>query len=186
MPGSNLIDIKLIEECRNGNLKNFRRVLELTTPFAYAVAFRMLCDDEQAKDVVQDSMIAVWQKLGKIKSAESYKTWIYRIVVNKCYDILRKKNRNPEFMPDEKSWSFISNNIVEGSSHELENKETAMIINSITNSLSPKQKAVFLLCEIEQLSHDEVSEITGLSKSAVKANLHYAKRNISEKIKKYI
>ena len=181
-----MIDKKLIEECRNGNLKNFRRVLELTTPFVYAVAFRMLCNDEQAKDVVQDTMVVVWQKLGKIKSAESYKTWIYRIVVNKCYDILRKRKRNPEFKPDEKSWAIISNTISEGPSAELENKENAIIISSLTNRLSPKQKAVFLLTEIEQLSHEEVSEITGLSKSAIKANLHYARKNISEKLEKYL
>ncbi len=181
-----MIDKKLIEECRNGNLKNFRRILELTTPFVYAVAFRMLCDDEQAKDVVQDTMVVVWQKLGKIKSAESYKTWIYRIVVNKCYDILRKRKRNPEFIPDEKSWAIISNTISEGPSAELENKENAMIISSLTNRLGPKQKAVFLLSEIEQLSHEEVSEITGLSKSAIKANLHYARKKISEKLEKYL
>jgi len=69
-----LIDIKLIEECRGGNLNNFRKLVELTSPFAFSVAFRMLGDEDQAKDIVQETMVTIWQKLKKIKSAEVYKT----------------------------------------------------------------------------------------------------------------
>ena len=53
----------------------------------------MLGDEDQAKDIVQETMVTIWQKLKKIKTAEVYKTWIYRIVVNKCYDEMRKKKR---------------------------------------------------------------------------------------------
>jgi len=181
-----LIDIKLIEECRGGNFNNFRKLVGLTSPFAFSVAFRMLGDEDQAKDIVQETMITIWQKLKKIKSAEVYKTWIYRIVVNKCYDQLRKRKRNPEFMADEQSWTLISNNISEGPSADLENKEIAQIINFLTNKLSPKQKAVFILSDLEEMSNDEISEITGISKSAVKANLHYARKNISEMVENYL
>ncbi|MBE3094130.1 MAG: RNA polymerase sigma factor [Actinobacteria bacterium] len=181
-----MIEIKLIEECRGGNFNNFRKLVEVTSPFAYSVAFRMLVDEDQAKDVVQETMITIWQKLKKIKSAEVYKTWIYRIVVNKCYDQLRKRKRNPEFVADELTWELISNRLSEGPSADLENKETAQIISLLTNKLSPKQKAVFILSDLEEMSNDEISEITGISKSAVKANLHYARKNISEKVEKYL
>jgi RNA polymerase sigma-70 factor (ECF subfamily) len=92
-----LIDLKLIEECRGGNFSNFRKLVELTSPVAFSVAFRMLGDEDKAKDIVQDTMVTIWQKLKKIKSPEVYKTWMYRIVVNKCYDELRKRKRTPEF-----------------------------------------------------------------------------------------
>lgn len=169
-----------------GNLTSFRKLIEQTSPFAYSVAFRMLGDDNQAKDVVQETMVTVWQKLEKIRSAGVYKTWIYRIVVNKCYDQLRKRKRNPEFSPDEKTWEIISNRISEGPSSELENSETAGVINLLTQKLSPKQKAIFILSELEQMSNDEISEITGMSKSGIKANLHYARRRISEMLEKYL
>lgn len=181
-----MIDIKLIEECRGGNFNNFRKLVGLTSPFAFSVAFRMLGDEDQAKDVVQDTMVTIWQKINKIKSAEGYKTWIYRIVVNKCYDQLRKKKRHQEFVADEQTWTFISNSISEGPSTDLENKETAQIINLLTNKLSPKQKAVFILSDLEEMSGDEISEITGMSKSGIKANLHYARKNISEMVEKYL
>jgi RNA polymerase sigma-70 factor (ECF subfamily) len=181
-----LIDIQLIEECRGGNFNNFRKLVELTSPFAYSVAFRMLGNEDQAKDVVQETMVTIWQKLKKIKSAEVYKTWIYRIVVNKCYDVMRKRKRNPEFVADEQTWRLISNRISEAPSAALENGETSKIIGILTERLSSKQKAVFVLSDLEGLSNNEVSEITGISKSAVKANLYHARKSISEKVEKYL
>jgi RNA polymerase sigma-70 factor (ECF subfamily) len=181
-----LIDLQLIEECRGGNFNNFRKLIELTSPFAYSVAFRMLGNEDQAKDVVQETMVTIWQKLKKIKTAEVYKTWIYRIVVNKCYDEMRKRKRNPEFIADEKTWELIANRISEGPSAALENRETSMVITILTERLSSKQKAVFVLSDLEGMSNDEISEITGISKSAVKANLYHARKSISEKVGKYL
>lgn len=181
-----MIDIQLIEECRGGNFNNFRKLIELTSPFAYSVAFRILGNEDQAKDVVQETMITIWQKLKKIKSAEVYKTWIYRIVVNKCYDHMRKRKRNPEFVTDEQTWELISNRISVEPSVTLENSEISKIIGILTEKLSPRQKAVFVLSDLEGMSNDEISEITGISKSAVKANLYHARKSISEKVEKYL
>jgi RNA polymerase sigma-70 factor (ECF subfamily) len=157
-----LIDIQLIEECRGGNFNNFRKLIELTSPFAYSVAFRILGNEDQAKDVVQETMVTIWQKLKKIKSAEVYKTWIYRIVINKCYDQIRKRKRNPEFIADEQTWALISNRISVGPSAALENSETSKIIGLLTERLSYKQKTVFVLSDLEGMSNDEISEITGI------------------------
>ena len=181
-----MIDLRLIQECREGNFNNFRKLVNLTAPFAYSVAFRMLCNEDQAKDVVQETMVTIWQKLKKIKSAEVYKTWIYRIVVNKCYDQMRKRKRNPEFVADDHTWELISNRISEGPSMVLENRETAKIITILTERLSSRQKVVFVLSDLEGMSNDEISEITGISKSAVKANLYHARKSISEKVGKYL
>jgi RNA polymerase sigma-70 factor (ECF subfamily) len=181
-----LIDLELIEQCRGGNFTNFRKLVELTSPFAFSVALRMLGNDALARDIVQETLVTIWQKLEKIKSAEVYKTWIYRIVVNKCYDQMRKRKRNPEFNANETTWKLISNTVSQGPSVELENSEISKIITVLTQKLSPKQKAVFVLSDLEGMTNDEISEITGLSKSAVKANLYYARKSISEKVEKYL
>jgi RNA polymerase sigma-70 factor (ECF subfamily) len=181
-----LIDIKLIEECKGGNLNNFGRLVNLTTPFVYVIAFRMLGEEDLAKDVVQETMITIWQKIGKIKSAEGYKSWAYRIAVNKCYDHLRKRKNNPEIGADEKTWALISNSLSDGSLSSMENSEIAAVINMLTGRLSPKQKAVFILHEIEQMPNDEIAAITGMGKPVIKANLHYARKNISEMLQKYL
>jgi len=181
-----LIDIKLIEECRGGNFNNFRKLVEVTSPFAYSVAFRMLGDDDQAKDVVQETMVTIWQKLAKIRSASVYKTWVYRIVINKCYDNLRARKRNMEYSANDKTWAILSDNLSQWPSTELENTETAMIIAALTDRLSLKQKAVFVLSELEEMTSDEISGITGMSKLAIKANLYYARKSISGMLEKYL
>ncbi len=75
-----MTDIKIIEECRRGNFINFRKLVDSTSPYAFSLAFRMLGDEDEAKDVVQETMVTIWQKLKNIKSAEVYRTWIYKIV----------------------------------------------------------------------------------------------------------
>lgn len=180
-----MIETELIEECRNGNLANFRKVVEATSPYLFSVAFRMLGDEELSRDVVQETMITVWQKLKKIKTAESYKMWVYRIAMNKCYDQMRRSKIRPELRQDGKAWAIIANHLADESVSELDNEENALIINTLTDRLSRGQKAVFILSELENMSHDEISEITGMNKRSVKSNLYHARRNIENMIKKY-
>ena len=179
-----MIEQDLIEECRRGDFNNFRKLAAATTPFAFSVAFRMLGEEEAARDIVQDTLVTIWQKLSKIKTAEVYKTWVYRIVVNKCYDELRSRKRHPETVVDDQTWAALSNRISTSPSKELENRETAQLIEYLTSKLGPKQKAVFILSDLEEMSNDEISEITGLSKSVVKSNLHYARKCIGENLNK--
>jgi RNA polymerase sigma-70 factor, ECF subfamily len=181
-----LIDIEIIEKSRKGQMVAFRKLVEESTPFVFSVAFRILGDEYIAKDVVQETMITTWKKINKIKSADKFKTWLYRITINKCYDLLRKKKSNPEFHADEKTWALISNHITSQPSSEMENREIQQIINMLTEKLSPKQKIVFILSQLEELSNDEISAITGMSRHLIKANLYYAKKNICEMIEKYV
>jgi RNA polymerase sigma-70 factor, ECF subfamily len=181
-----LIELALIEECRKGDFRNFRHVVKSASPLAFSVAFRMLGDEDIAKDVVQETMITMWEKIGKIKSSEAFKTWLYRITYNKCCDYLRKKKVNGEIRADEKGWKIISDTVFSEHSPELENKEIAVIIKSLTERLSPKQKAVFVFCDLENLSHEEISGITGMSRRNIKANLHFARKRIGELIERYI
>lgn len=181
-----MVDPELIEECRKGDLQSFRKLIGISSPFAFSVAFRMLGDEELAKDVVQETMITIWKKLKNIRSAESYKRWLYRIVVNKCYDFLRKEKKNIEERADDKTWELISNKISDASASVIENDETAKIIKLLTGKLSPKQKSVFVLSDLEEMTPEEISEITGMSRRNIKANLHYARKNIGEMLQKYI
>lgn len=181
-----MVDLRIIEECRGGNLNNFRKLVELTSPYAFSLAFRMLGDEELAKDVVQETMVTIWQKLNNIRSAEAYTTWIRKVVINKCYDCLRHKKRNREFRTDDKTWLLLSERIFELPSDQLENDQIAQIISLLTDKLSPKQKAIFVLSEVEEMTSDEISEVTGMAKSTIKSNLYYARKSISGMIGKYL
>jgi RNA polymerase sigma-70 factor (ECF subfamily) len=181
-----LVDLKLIEECRSGNLNNFRKVVEASTPLAFSVAFRMLGDEDLAKDVVQEALVTIWQKIANINSPEGYKTWLCRIVINKCYDEMRRKKRNPEYSQDDGSWAKLADRIEDNTLEGLANNEIAVIITGLTERLSPKQKAVFILSDLEEMTHNEVAHITGMNKLTVKANLYYARKSIRTMLQKYL
>jgi RNA polymerase sigma-70 factor (ECF subfamily) len=186
MPGQILIEKEIIEKCRRGSLHDFRKLVELISPFTFSVALRILGDEDESEDIVQETMITLWKTMSKIKSDDSFMTWMYRIVVNKCYDQMRRRKRKPEIIVDEKTWSAISNRVAENPSTVFENKEMSHLINLLSEKLSPKQKAVFVLSDLEEMSCEEVSLITGMSRTNVKANLHYARKRIGEMIEKYI
>lgn len=160
--------------------------MEASTPFAFSVAFRMLGDEDLAKDIVQETLVTVWQKISKIKSPEVYKTWLYRIVLNKCYDELRKQKRNPEISQDDSSWAKLSERIADNSPEGIGKTDMAVIISGLTEKLSPKQKAVFILSDFEDMTNDEIAAITGMSKLTVKANLFYARKSIRNMLQKYL
>jgi RNA polymerase sigma-70 factor, ECF subfamily len=181
-----LIDFKIIEECRTGNLNNFGKLVRMTTPFAFSVAFRILGNEDDAKDTIQDIMVTIWQKLEKIKTADAYKMWVYRLIVNRCYDVLRKRKRNPETLADDKLWELLAHINSHNPERELENNEMSAVISLLTGELSEKQRIVFVLSEIEDMSNDEIISVTGMNRSSVKSNLYHARKNIGEKLKKYV
>ncbi len=175
----------IIKSCISKDEAAFRILIDKYSGFAFSVAFRIMNDEEESKDIVQESFISVWNKIGKFNIGGNFSNWLYRIIVNKCYDSLRRKKRVTMIYPDDNNWVLpylLSDNNPET---EINNEETGKIIQLLTNRLSAKQKVVFILSELEGLSHDDISEITGMAKTTVKSNLNHARRNIGKKITKY-
>lgn len=181
-----MIEKELIDECRSGNLQNFRKIFEKTSPMVFSVAFRMLGNDETARDVVQETMIAVWQKIDRIKTPESFKTWVYRIAVNKCYDHLRKKKHDVEVRMNNEGWMLLSQRLSDNSQSTLDNIEIGLIINSLTEFLSIKQKTVFILSELEEMTSEEIRNVTGMTSTTIKANLYHARKKMEGLLEKYL
>lgn len=164
----------------------FRDLVTRYSPFAYAVAFRILNSEEEARDAVQDSMVKVWKKLDGFHEDNNFKTWLYRIVVNTCYDMLRQQKRRPEMKPDEALWQKLSLSTADGAGGQMENGELGRIIRSLTVKLSRRQKTVFILADLMNLGQDEIAEILGIRRSAVKASLFHARRAIETRLHKFL
>ncbi len=181
-----LVTEDLIVRIRQGDREAFRSVVEQYTGFALSLAFRLTSDRDEAADIVQESWIRIWEKRKTLRPVETLKPWITRIVVNRCYDHLRRIRRRGG--KSERINETVMDKLISeyDSETDLNLKEAGHILEILTNDLSPKQKIVFTLIELQDLNHDEVAGITGLSKSSVKSNLSYAKRKLKEKMAKYI
>jgi RNA polymerase sigma-70 factor (ECF subfamily) len=171
-------------QCRD--LAAFEQLVRTYQPYAFSLAMKFLCDEAEASDVVQDSFLRVWKNIDRYDPNQKFTTWLYKIVANLCVDRLRalkrsrsiflSRDRDPvmEDLPDERDWETMR-------SHE----QLADIIRTLSGQLSRKQRLVFTLRDLQDLTVDEVAEITGLSIGSIKTNLHYARKSIRDVLVRY-
>ena len=139
----------------------------------------MLADEEEAKDVVQETFIRVWQRISDYDPQKSFTTWLYTIASRLCLDRLKQMRRILPLPEDERVLQRFAND----NQQTLENSEWVSIVRMLADGLSPKQKLVFTLCQMEGLPSAEVEQITGLDAKQVKSNLYVARQTIRERLK---
>ena len=186
------IDENIISRCQAGDKEAFRSLVERCKGMVFSVALKMLADEEEAKDAVQETFLRVWLNIGKYNpryhsesggsdSSKRFTTWLYAIVSRLCLDRLKSRARIVAMPEDE---SVLRRYASADGQHELENREWAAIVRLLAEGLSPKQRLVFTLSQLEGLSSEEVEEATGLTAKQVKSNLYVARQTIRERLKK--
>lgn len=176
-----LVD-ELIERSKRGESDAFRHLVESHQGYAYALAFRLVCEEEAAKDVVQESFIRVWKHLQEYDPAVKFTTWLYRIVVNLSFDRLKMDKRRRQVIENEQELDErfpLDNNAAE---QNLINRDLAERIKSVAERLPLKQRLVFVLRDLNDLSVKETAEVLAMSSGSVKANLSYARQTIRKQM----
>ncbi len=173
----------LIIRCKLNDEKSFRKIVEEYQHMVYSLSFRLLCNEDDAGDMVQETFIKIWLNLSSYNSDKKFSTWIYKIATNLCLDKLKSKSMKIQL-------ENVDNNLLELISAEnVEQKiidsELGNIIQTLTIKLTPKQKIVFTLSDLEGLETIEIEQITGLSASKIKSNLFLARKSIREMLEKY-
>lgn len=172
---------EIIQKIQKGDKDAFRLLVEKYQQQAFRLAFRMLGDEDDARDVVQDSFIKIWEKFNTYNDKEKFSSWMYRIVSNTAIDNIRSQKRRPaisleNFIPETLATAEGSIDIV------LENREAGKLIRLITAGLPEKQQLIFSLRDLQGLSQKEVQEICGMAETAIKSNLYHARKAIREKL----
>ena len=170
----------MITRCQQGDKEAFRWVVQTHQRMLFSLALKMLCDEEEAKDAVQDTFIRVWQRIREYDSDKAFTTWIYTIASRLCLDRLKRMSRIIA-MPDDEM--VVRRFATESDSQRvLENQEWVSIVRTMAEGLSDKQRLVFTLCQLEGLSSEEAQEITGLDARQVKSNLYVARQTIRKRL----
>lgn len=172
--------IRLIKRSMQNDRTAFRQIVESYQYMIFALAFRMLGNEEDAKDIVQETFIRVWTHLSDYNPEKKFSTWMYKITANLCLDKLKRQKITTVDIAN----VTILNPESESIETELTNKKLGEIITEVTNELSHKQKLIFTLRYIEELEIAEIKEITGLSAEKIKSNLYVAKQTIRKKVRK--
>lgn len=169
-----------IEQCKHGDKAAFAVIVKVFQSRIFRLALRLMCDNDEAEDMVQETFIKVWCNIGSYGYGSSFETWVYRIACNCCYDRLRQIRSHTHTDCEVPNLCLIA----EGDVHEdVANRDLCKLIMHYTENLSPMQKLVFTLRDLEDFSTMEVCKMTGLSIIQVKSNLYHARKYIKNKLK---
>jgi len=139
----------------------------------YRLAQRILRNEEDAKDIVQDSFVKLWSKRKVLGNIKSIKSFTLTMVRNACIDHIRK--HKPE---TDKEQQINSKSDYQNPEKRLEVSDQLSKVKTIINQLSDQQREVIQLREIEGLEYHEISEITGLSSNNLRVIISRARKEI--------
>ncbi len=171
----------IVIRCQQGEKAAFRGVVQTYQRMVFSLSLKLLCDEEEARDMVQETFIRVWQRMGEYDTRKNFTTWIYTIATRLCLDRLKRMQHVVSMPDDELVFRRYASDT--DTHRALENKEWVSIVRMLADGLGEKQRMVFTLCHLEGLSSSEVEEITGLDAKQVKSNLYVARQTIRERLK---
>ena len=183
--GAEIPDRQAIAQVRDGDHAAFRVLVERYQARALRVAWRVLRDEEQARDAVQEAFLKAYRSLRRFEGRSSFYTWLYRLVVNVCLDMRRRER--PEVRVDWEEGGALdgasdahSSTGIDDPSQGVERAELGAALQAAIAALPDTQRETLLLREVEGLSYAEIAEALGISKGTVMSRLHYARRKVQD------
>ena len=174
-------DFDLVKNFIGGDESAFNKIVLKYQQKIYWHARRMTGNHLDADEVVQEVLLVLFQKLKDFQFKSSLYTWIYRITATRSINFLRKKNLKQFFSFDDQEAKSVKSS--EDIVRDLEAKEKLEKLENALKKIPVKQREVFVMRSFEELSYEEISEITGKSIGGIKANYFHAMKKIMELMK---
>lgn len=171
-------DFEYIREFISGSEEAYNQIARKYSQKIYWHARRMLGNHMDADEITQEVLIVIYEKIRSFSFRSSLYTWIYRITSNRCINLLnRRKLKQLMFLGDDEYESLSDQeDIVAG----VENRERLRRLDGMLKQLPPRQREVFILKNFEEMTYEEISEVTGKSIGGLKANYFHAIKKITE------
>jgi len=164
---------ELFEGCRSGELRAFERLYETHAPRMKSIALNLLSDPAEAEDAVQESFLKIYRGARAFRGAATFSTWTYRVLVNTCYDFLRRRKARPAAVPLDAGEPGGALPAGPDADHPLR-----LALEKAVALLKPRYRDVFLLFEVEGFTHAEIARILGIAEGTSKTTLFTAKRKL--------
>ena len=174
--------LELIIKAQNGGQDAFKRLVDKYRSQVIGVAFKMVGDYEDAKDISQLVFVKTYQNLHRFELGKKFSTWLYRITINASIDFLRKYRRYKHESVEDNLQELKEN---KGDAEEVYRR--GLIRAAIEKSLerlSFKQKSVFVLRDLEGLDIKSVSQVMAMPQATVRWYLHRARSRIRQELQK--
>jgi RNA polymerase sigma-70 factor (ECF subfamily) len=173
----------IIAQALQGDLAAFNKLVLKYQSMAYSVAYRMLQEDSAAADAVQESFLKAFRALRSFQGG-NFKSWLMRIVVNSCYDVLRVQQRQSteslDDAPVEYDYAPYLVDSTERPEAHAERMELNQFLERGIRALPPDQRTVLILCDIEGYSYEEIADLTGFAMGTVKSRISRARAKLRD------
>jgi len=166
----------VVEACRRGETAAFEQLFHKHGSKMKSIAFNLLGNRSDAEDAVQDAFLKVHRGIRNFRGQSAFSTWMYRILVNACYDMRRRDLRRLE----EPAPQMAEGEELPHPSAPAVNHPLRMALESCVARLSDAYRSVFLLYEVEGFAHAEIAEMLSISVGASKNRLFEAKRELRQ------
>jgi RNA polymerase sigma-70 factor (ECF subfamily) len=182
-------DLEAVKRAVEGDHDAFRVLVERYQDRAYGLALRVMRDEEQAKDVVQDAFLKAYRSLDRFEGRSSFYTWFYRVVMNLCIDAKRRQppGRTVEWDEAHALETPVGTGLdavdsdrqrASGPAGDLERAELRETIRRAIEELPDDARQTLMLREIDGLSYSEIAKSLGVPKGTVMSRLHHARRRL--------
>jgi RNA polymerase sigma-70 factor (ECF subfamily) len=169
--------LRYIDQVLQGNINAYTYIIDRHKDKAFNLAFRICCNREDAEEIAQDSFLKAYRALGSFKRKSSFSTWLYRIVYNTAVSFVRVNKKEilslEDFPAD--AIDFLGTGISE---EEADIEYRRSLINFAFQKISEEDRSLITLHYYEDMSTEEISEVTGISKSNVKVKLFRARQKM--------
>lgn len=173
-------DGEIIRACQAGDGVAFSELVTRYSGRAYWVAYGLLANEEESRDVIQDAFLRVYRAIDRFDFNQNFYTWLYRIVVNLSIDRLRKLSKARSVALDDVGEPASSPSSEFSPGRGLEQTETAREVHEVLARLPEKYRAVMVLRELNGLSCKEIAGIVRSSHATVRWRLHMARKQFKE------
>ena len=176
-------DIYYIEQVLAGKNNAFGYIVDQHKNNAFNLAFRICGNYEEAEELTQDSFLKAYKALNSFKMKSSFATWFYRIVYNTTISHVRLKKKGVLSLEDfpADATDFIGTNTNE---EEAEKEYRNSLVNFALQKITEEERGLISLYYYEDMSTDEIADVTGISKSNIKVRLFRARKKMQEIIEK--
>lgn len=167
----------IVHRCRNGERAAFEELFELYQPRLKYYVRRLDSGGANSDDLLQDIWLTVFKKIRKLKDAQVFGVWLYRIARNRVYDGFRRKDRHVRLPEDDQL--PVSDNQETFDANDAEKLHKAM------NKLKPYHREVLTLCFIEQMSYESIAEVVECNVGTVRSRIFYAKQSLRQEMERH-
>jgi RNA polymerase sigma-70 factor (ECF subfamily) len=183
---------RFIERLKQRDERAFNELVQLYERRIFRLVLRMLGRRDEAEDMVQEVFVQVFKSIDSFRGEAKLGTWVYRIAVNLCknrgkYLQRRKSNAQDELEPAAERGALhqargVTTGEAAGPDQMIQGYQLEVIVKQAITELEPDFREALVLRDVEDLTYDEIAEITGLAEGTVKSRIHRARTMLKEKV----